>query len=954
MNAWNRTLIAALVLVVSAAGPGCGSEETPAADAGPQLPRGTSLFIQVLDTAGKEIPTAAVTVAGNARVTDGAGRILLEDVAPGRVVARITAPGHAPASVVAEVPAGGHGGVEARLHPLGTPMPFDAAQGATLDQEAARVTIPAQMLVNDAGEPVTGMVEATVVPLDPAAASPAELPGPLDGAMREDGTEASLESVAMVEVSLWQGGAPVHLAPGARVTIELVLPEPQASQVTMGERIPAWWLDEAAGVWREDGEGVIQPSSQEPGKLAWVAEVEHFTWWNADKPWTDKSCFDVTVVDENGAPVANLMIGAEGVDYIGSSGVEITQPDGHACVDIKYGGTAAVTVGSWIAPLVAATQVTGTGPASACSGEGAACMPVTVTVSAAQVCTPGASEPCAYSGPQGTQGVGICQAGTSYCNATGMAWSGCAGEVLPQPETCATIFDDDCDGQLNAIDTDAQDCACSAGDTVPCYTGPPGTQGVGLCQGGTRTCDTITGLFGACMGEVLPQPEVCTTGEDEDCNGSPACAGVSLWSRAFGGGVVQQVTAIATDAAGNVLMAGALAGPVDFGGGPLLDAGVQGIFVVKLDTNGNHVWSRGFALTSGYLVRPALAVDTAGNVLIAGGFRGTVSFGGGSLTSADNDNVYVVKLNASGNHVWSRHYGDSGDQIATAIAVDFAGNHVIAGHYNGALIIGGSIISSPGPQDIFVTKLDDSGARFWLRGFGNASAGTPTSVAVDLQGDVVIAGEFQGTLDFDSGLLISYPSFRDLFVAKLAGDAGIVHWSRMLGDEFDETSPHLAIDANNGILIAGSFQGSIDLGTGPMVGSASDYSGFVASWHPAGEPLWAQPILAGGNLFIHGVAVDVFHRITLTGRYEGPLHLPGSEPHVSVGSADIFVAALQPFGGYLWSRSIGDASFQMPNGIAMDGLGNAVVVGGFGGTIDFGNGPLTATNTDIFITKITP
>lgn len=482
-------------------------------------PEGTSLFMQVRDDAGEPISSAAVTVAGDLRATDGAGHILLEDLAPGRFAARVEARGYAPASVVVDLPEGAHTGIEVRLHPLGEPIPFDAAAGAVIEQGPVRVSIPAGALVDYKGEPVTGMVEATVVPLDPTTASVGELPGPLEAVTAETGEAVELESIAMAEVSLWQDGLPVHLASGATATLELPLPEAYADQYQVGDTIPAWWLDVDAGVWREEGAGTIQPASGNPEELIWVVEVSHFTWWNCDEPWTDKNCFQVTVVDENGSPVANTLVGADGVSYSGSSTPSYTGVEGQACVDIKFGSTADILIGSQFESLIPMQRVTGSGLASSCSGQGAACTPVTVMLlTGTVICTPGASQPCPYTGPTGTEGVGLCQAGTSYCNAAGTEWLGCQGEVLPAQETCATLFDDDCDGQANEPD-DGQGCECGAGDTTSCYNGPPETLGVGICQAGERTCDTSIGRYGACIGEVLPRSETCMTPEDDDCDG---------------------------------------------------------------------------------------------------------------------------------------------------------------------------------------------------------------------------------------------------------------------------------------------------------------------------------------------------------------------------------------------------------------------------------------------------
>src|SRR5690606_10658543 len=111
----------------------------------------------------------------------------------------------------------------------------------------------------------------------------------------------------------------------------------------------------------------------------------------------------------------------------------------------------------------------------------------------------------------------LCQAGSNRCNADGTAWSGCVGEVLPADESCATPFDEDCDG----VAGDGLDCSgCSIGQTVACYSGPPETVDVGLCRAGTQSCG-FSRVFGPCTGEVLPRPEACDfAGEDENCDGA--------------------------------------------------------------------------------------------------------------------------------------------------------------------------------------------------------------------------------------------------------------------------------------------------------------------------------------------------------------------------------------------------------------------------------------------------
>ena len=132
-------------------------------------------------------------------------------------------------------------------------------------------------------------------------------------------------------------------------------------------------------------------------------------------------------------------------------------------------------------------------------------------------CTPGSAKPC-YTGPAGTENIGLCAAGTATCNADGAAWGPCTGEITPAPESCVTAGDDDCDGKVN------EGCACAPGATKACYSGPAGTVGVGVCKAGVQTCNADGSAYGPCAGEVLPGVEDCKTAADENCDGkTPPC-----------------------------------------------------------------------------------------------------------------------------------------------------------------------------------------------------------------------------------------------------------------------------------------------------------------------------------------------------------------------------------------------------------------------------------------------
>ncbi|TNE44658.1 MAG: hypothetical protein EP343_28780 [Deltaproteobacteria bacterium] len=128
-------------------------------------------------------------------------------------------------------------------------------------------------------------------------------------------------------------------------------------------------------------------------------------------------------------------------------------------------------------------------------------------------CEEGAQRQC-FEGPGGTMNVGICRGGTQTCQSR--RWSACVGQILPVQEVCNQL-DDDCNGQ---VDDDSKCQAdCQDGQTRPCYTGPTGTQDIGVCRKGTESC--VSGAWsGQCDGQTTPtSKEVCDDKQDNNCNG---------------------------------------------------------------------------------------------------------------------------------------------------------------------------------------------------------------------------------------------------------------------------------------------------------------------------------------------------------------------------------------------------------------------------------------------------
>ena len=427
-----------------------------------------------------------------------------------------------------------------------------------------------------------------------------------------------------------------------------------------------------------------------------------------------------------------------------------------------------------------------------------------------------------------------------------------------------------------------------------------------------------------------------------------AAASGHVYSRRFGGSSDQAVAAVVADGGGNAVLAGLFAGSIDLGGGVLTSAGGDDAFVAKLDPNGNHLWSLRFGDASAQGAT-GVAVDAVGNVFVTGYFSGAVDFGGGALTSAGGQDVFVVRLDANGNHVWSRRFGNSSNQAGAGVAVDPSGNVLLVGTFSGSIDFGGGSLTSAGSTDVFVAQLDAAGVHSWSRIFGDASAQTGVAVAVDGDGNVFATGAFSGTVDFGGGGLTSAGS-TDAFLVKLSA-AGVHAWSKRFGDASGQTGIALAVDASGSPVCAGSFAGSVSFGGGTFT-SAGSTDGFVAKLDSSGNHLWSHALGGTGTDAANGVAVHGAGDVVVTGGFQASADFGGGTL-TSAGGTDLFLVRWAAAGTWLTNERAGDATDQEGRAVAVDAPGFAIAAGRFQGSIDLGGGTLTsAGGHDAFAAKL--
>jgi hypothetical protein len=516
---------------------------------------------------------------------------------------------------------------------------------------------------------------------------------------------------------------------------------------------------------------------------------------------------------------------------------------------------------------------------------------------------------------------------------------------------------------------------------APCYTGPTGTEHVGACVGGTMDCQADGGAgggadggAGSCVGEVVPVPVTpsnCGQHKDLNCDGmTDYCTLDDIWSHVYNTTVGDNnvVRAVAADTSGDVILAGLIAGPIDFGsgldGGTLTATGApaQDAFVAKLDPNGNTLWSQRYNDPANPASQQALAVgtDTAGDIFAAGAYVGTIEVGTTMLPGSTSQSAVLLKLDPTGSLIWWRGGINGNTQEVQALAVTPSGGVVVAGSTQGSFAFnfgGKTLTGTAGTTTAFVQAFDASGNP----GVGatttaeSPDAGGPstdhevTAAAVDTSGNIVVAGYYSGTLIFPNGQsapAVGTSGASNVWVMELNGTTGGLIWAATCGDGGANRATGVTFDSMGNVLLAGAFTGSMKMGSTTVMAVNPEPVGlFLAHLRGTdGTVTSAQGYGSGSNISTNfmSVQLDAQGNEVLAGSFDGTVSFGGAALTSSTnmqGGLAFYVAKLDPTGAYLASKAFGQNGFAALFGLATVPKTSAIVVGGGTlGPIDLGTG----------------
>jgi hypothetical protein len=369
-------------------------------------------------------------------------------------------------------------------------------------------------------------------------------------------------------------------------------------------------------------------------------------------------------------------------------------------------------------------------------------------------------------------------------------------------------------------------------------------------------------------------------------------------------------------------------------------------------------WATGLAATGSISVigNDAEVIATQPNVstgttVVAGQFSGTLTLGTFTLNSPGRLDVFVGRLNAAGQWTQAVQAGGPGTKRPTALAVDGAGNVVLTGGFRNYTAGTGSdttagfgtlTLPATSNEDVFVAHLNANGQ--WTQALrADGPVGHPLTF-IDMAGNVVMIET--------SGL-----------VARVSPTGQRTQGALINGSSVEVTSA--VVDAAGNIVVGGNFGASnsptVRFGALTLTSTGS-IDGFVARLNPAGQWVQAAQVGGPGGDRVSALALDAAGNVVVG----GTSYTVGSSSAVSFGNIalsssqrfNVFAARLTPLGQWTQAAIAGGAAIEYVTAVAVTSANEIVLTGLFGGstlsppaggTIQFGNIPLTSPGQTVYL-----
>ncbi|MBN1125962.1 MAG: SBBP repeat-containing protein [Sedimentisphaerales bacterium] len=331
------------------------------------------------------------------------------------------------------------------------------------------------------------------------------------------------------------------------------------------------------------------------------------------------------------------------------------------------------------------------------------------------------------------------------------------------------------------------------------------------------------------------------------------------------------------------------------------------------------IWSD-FLGGSDYDYATAITTDETGNVYLTGETRNTNNFEGAINQNHGGRDAFVACMSPEGELRWMRYLGGSGNDYGFDIAVQ---NELIAvaGITSSGDLSGATNLYKGGFSDAFAAVLNTEGQLQWSAFLGGGDTDQGFGLTFDNAGRIVVTG-YSESNDMQGAGNAYFGGAFDGFVAILT-PSGSLQWLMYVGGQYSDYCEAVAVDSLNNIYVTGTTYLS-DLPGSNNISFGGD-DAFIVSLDSASNIRWSTYLGGISGDRGYGMAVTELDVVVVAGYTESD-DFDGAI-NSNHGGSDVFVAATDTDGSFLWARYVGGSSDDKMYGLTVDPFGNPVVAG---------------------------
>jgi hypothetical protein len=343
----------------------------------------------------------------------------------------------------------------------------------------------------------------------------------------------------------------------------------------------------------------------------------------------------------------------------------------------------------------------------------------------------------------------------------------------------------------------------------------------------------------------------------------------------------------------------------------------------------------------------SIAPDNSGNCYLIGTFQRNIQMGPYYMTGDSiHNHSFISKLDNSGNVVWATETGSVTKKALNDIATDYTNSFVITGTFTDTADFNGTSVISNGSGDAYIAKYDSSGNLTWIRSFGSMQYDGGNKICTDNEGNIYIAGLFDGSISINTNTISPVFGNREIFMTKFDCN-GIFKWIKQISPTnwaYDLSG--ISTDSSGNLYVAGDFTSSVHSGSDSVTNAGYGFDLFLAKLDTNGNTLW----LKKGSDMSHNydissasINTDNFGNIYVSGTFKDTIFFGNAVAIAINNQSETYLCKYDGYGNKIWIKS-GDGP-DGTNSISNDQFGNLYLTGLGWGNAVFGNVSVTCPNS---------